>query len=372
MKIVIFVNSLAAGGAERVTANLANYWAGKGWQVTIVTLAPKTSDFYGLHFTVRRVALGLDGNSTNHGLAILNNLKRAAALRRLIKSEKPNVVLAMMTTANILLSIATLGMRSVVTIGSERIHPPQYPLGPIWEFLRSCFYRRLTAMVALTQESARWLEKHAHPRNIVVIPNAASWPLEKMEPILAPPKKLSNERTLLAVGRLDTQKQFDHLISAFGRLAEDFPSWRLVILGEGLERATLEALVDKEGLNGRVLMPGRVGNVGCWYETADLYVMTSRFEGFPNTLVEAMAHGLAVVSYDCDTGPRDIIRHNVDGVIMPANDVKALEFTLRSLMLDEPLRQRFSRRAIEARERFSLAHVAGKWEELFEGAMASE
>ena len=114
---------------------------------------------------------------------------------------------------------------------------------------------------------------------------------------------------------------------------------------------------------------GRAGTGGEWYERADLYVMSSRFEGYPNTLAEAMAHGLAAVSFDCDTGPRDIIRHEVDGLLVPPGDVAALTAALDRLMDDATLRQQFAERAVDARRRFSMERIAGTWEDLFKEIM---
>jgi glycosyltransferase involved in cell wall biosynthesis len=105
--------------------------------------------------------------------------------------------------------------------------------------------------------------------------------------------------------------------------------------------------------------------VGEWYERADLYVMTSRFEGFPNTLAEAMAQGLPAISFDCNTGPREIIRHEVDGLLVPPGDTVGLKFALDRLMGDSILRAQFATRAVEARERFSMERIARMWEALF-------
>lgn len=366
MNLLIFIHSLNSGGAERVSANLANYWAGRGWRVTVVTLASSESDFYQLHPAVRRIGLDVAGRSGSVAAGAAANLRRVAALRRVLRELQPDVALAMMSTANVLLALATFGMTAVIALGSEHTYPPMIPLGRVWEELRSRLYGRLDAVVALTSESERWLQEHTSARRVPVIPNPAPWPLPIQAPTLSPPPRGDGRYMLLAVGRLGEEKGFHRLLDAFQQLADAFPDWRLVILGEGSERQALEAQVAAAGLHGRVSLPGRAGNVGQWYEAADLYVMSSRFEGFPNTLAEAMAHGLPAVSFDCDTGPRDIIRHEVDGLLVPAADVPALASALRRLMADEDLRQRFGERAREARERFSMARVAGMWEALFQ------
>lgn len=134
--------------------------------------------------------------------------------------------------------------------------------------------------------------------------------------------------------------------------------------GEGPKRLELEALVKHLGLSHCVKLPGRAGNVTDWYQKADLYVMSSLFEGFPNTLVEAMAHGCPVISFDCDTGPRDIIRHEIDGLLVPVGNIPALTASLDQLITDADLRTQYSIRAVEAQNRFSLKQILSLWDRL--------
>jgi len=365
MNIIFFISSMGAGGAERVTANLANYWAELDWRVIVVTMAPTAEDFYKLNPKVDRISIGVSGDSSGAVGGIVANLKRVFAFRRILLKYKPDVAVGMMSTSNVVLALSSFGLRRIVTVGSERTHPPARPLGLVWEVLRSTFYPCLDALVVLSSESAVWMQKNTRTQNISIIPNAATWPLPLQEPML-PPQSLANDRyTLLAVGRLSEEKGFHYLIQAFRRLADDCPEWRLVILGDGPDRRKLELQVDASGLTERVCFPGKVGNVGQWYETSDLYVLSSLFEGFPNTLIEAMAYGLPAISFDCDTGPRDIIRHEIDGLLVPAGDVDKMVEALRRVMSDVHLRKEMSERAIEARERFSLERIAGMWEDLF-------
>lgn len=354
------------GGAERVTANLANYWADKGWEITVVTLAPRSFDFYELHPAVKYVTLNLASDSSNAVAGLWQNLYRIRALRRVLRKIQPDIALGMMTTANVLLALATLGLR-IRTIGSEHVHPPQYPLNALWEELRQRTYGLLDAVTALTSESANWLKAHTNARKVPVIPNAAPWPLPVQQPKVSPESVCQLGRwILLAVGRLETEKGFDALLNAFTGLAHKHSGWDLVVLGEGSLRTLIERQVQMAGLEKRVFLPGRVGNLGEWYERADLYVMSSRSEGFGNTLAEALTYALPVVSFDCDTGPREIIRHDVDGLLVQPGNLVALTVTLDRLMGDAALRERFAGRAVEARERFSLERVSGLWEELFE------
>jgi glycosyltransferase involved in cell wall biosynthesis len=364
-RLVIFIHSMGGGGAERVAANLANHWAAKGWQITIVTLSPQSGDFYTLNPAVTRIALALDGDSRNSLVGMVQNLRRVMALRRVLRKIQPDIALGEMTTANVLLALAAFGLR-VRAVGSEHVHPTQYPLSPLWEGLRRRAYGQLYAVTALTSESACWLKANTNARRVTVIPNAVPWPLPVQEPKVSPESVCSFERkVLLGVGRLDAEKGFNWLVEAFTGLAQEHTDWDLVILGEGPMRSMIEHQVRTVGLEKRIFLPGRVGNVGEWYERADLYVMSSRFEGFGNTLAEALAHGLPAVSFDCETGPRNIIRHEIDGLLVPPGDVASLTAALDRLMSDADLRQRFAERAVEARERFSIERIAGMWETLF-------
>ena len=365
-RLLIFIYSMGGGGAERVAASLANYWAAQGWEIKLVTLASSRLDFYELHAAIGRVPLDLASESPNSAVGFLQNLRRVVALRRILRKFEPDIAISMMTAANVLLGLAAIGGPSLI-VGSEHTYPPRVPLSPFWEELRRVIYGRLHAVVALTTDAADWLKANTTVRTVAVIPNAAPWPLPIQPPIVEPNDVCRPGRhVLLAAGRLETEKGFDLLLNAFAPLAKRHPDWDLVILGEGSLRSSLEQLVCAADLQGRTFLPGHVGNLSEWYQRADLFVMSSRFEGFGNALAEALAHAVPAVSFDCTSGPRHILRHGIDGLLVPAGDLPSLQAGLDRLMGDSSLRQRFSSRAVDARDRFSLKHIAGLWERLFE------
>ena len=293
MKLLIFISSLSGGGAERVTVSLANHWARKGWEITIVTLKRQSDDFYALNHAVRRIALGMHGDSGNVIVGLIQNLRRVMALRRVLREIGPDVALGMMDRANVMLAIASCALPQIRTVGSERVYPPQNPLGTLWGRLRFHSYGHLHAVVAQTDKGAEWLKSRTKAQRVFAIPNPVNWPLINQIPFINVENiRGSGRKLLLAVGRLSCQKQFGLLVGCFQSLASSHADWDLVILGEGPLRLELEVQVNEASLGNRVFFPGRAGNIGDWYECADLYVMSSRFEGFPNTLVEAMAYGL--------------------------------------------------------------------------------
>ncbi|CAM4011546.1 glycosyltransferase family 4 protein [Bordetella tumulicola] len=369
-RVLIFIHSLHGGGAERVAADLSAQWAQSGWQVSLVTQADAQDDAYALHPAVQRKILHTAGGGG--GLrGIWANVRRVRALRRVLRDFQPDIVLGMMTTASVLAVMAARGLPCKV-IATEHTHPPSQTLSGLWQRLRRVTYPHAASVVALTRGTADWLAQHVPGCKLAVIPNPVHWPLSRAEPVQMPPPA-EGRRRLLAVGRLHPDKGFDLLIQAFASVAGQHPDWDLIILGEGTERARLQAQADAAGLQARVAMPGRVGNVGDWYESADLYVLTSRFEGLSNTLLESLASGLAAVCFDCDTGPREVVREGIDGVLVrPNGDVPAMAAALTKLMSDDAARQALARHAIEARERFSIQRVLGLWQQLFDDVRGQE
>lgn len=368
----MIISSLSSGGAERVATTLANHWAEKGWQINVITFSSAEQDFYTLSPKATRISLNLAGESSGVLSGLRNNLARLRALRHNLQSRAPDIALGFMPNTNILCGLACMGT-GAVAIGSEHIHPPMAPLGQPWAGLRRWVYPRLAAVSALTNDSAEWIRTQTQARSVPVMPNPIPYPIPDGKPAIDPSEvkaKLGGGKILLAVGRLTHEKGFDRLLAAFSIVHINHPDWRLIILGEGPLRGKLEQYCQELGLLNAVAMPGAVGNIGAWYNASDAYVMTSHFEGFGNTLAEALTYGLPSVAVDCETGPREILRHEMDGLLVPQDDLDALANALDRLMGDSSLRKRFSKHAIAARERFAVERVAKQWEEILEHALS--
>ena len=180
----------------------------------------------------------------------------------------------------------------------------------------------------------------------VVLPNPVMLPLPSKPPVLDPGDLIDPERKLLlTVGRLDPPKRQDLLIQAFAdAVASD---WELVVLGEGPSRLELEALTAKLGLAGRVRLPGFAGNLADWYIRADLFVLPSSYEGFPNALLEAAAHGTASIAFDVKAGPRDILGADCErGLLLPddGTPLRHLADALKHLTQDHTARMELAAR----------------------------
>jgi glycosyltransferase involved in cell wall biosynthesis len=361
MRIAFYINSLSQGGAERVVSILASYWAAKGHGVAVITAA-RSRDFYVMHPAVQRLYLGAEG-APAFGSGLRANLRRVMELRGKLRAFRPDTAIAMMDTANVVLACAGLRLSGISRLGSERVYAPSAPMSQIWSLLRRWSYGFLDGIVVQSKDSASWVLNNTWARRAFIVPNPLSLPLLRQEPVVAPSSVAAEfQYRLIAVGRLERQKGFDLLLEAFARIMSSTPEWALVIVGEGSQRKALELQVRSLGLAHRAFVVGNVGNIGDWYTYSDLFVLPSRFEGFPNALLEALGHGLPVVSFDCQTGPSEIVRHGVDGLLVEKENVDGLAAALVRMMEDRALRGACARRAGEAAERFSVGRVAGLWE----------
>ena len=365
---MIFLGSLTSGGAERVTSVLSKYLVKKNhFSVVVVTLDGTKRDFYSLDTRVKRIAMDM-AEETNGSSKFFSNIKRVQAFRKVVKQEGPDIILAMMTRYAVIALIATFLMK-VKIIVSERNYPGKRENHKMWDLLRKYFYRFADLHVVQTKKIAEWLEKNTHLKNFKIIPNSISWALPKYEPILKPSDYISDEdKVVLAVGTLKEQKGFDLLLDAVTDILPSNPEWKLIIIGEekneagscGL-REQFEKKIKENGLVDQILMPGRAGNVMEWYNRADIFVLSSRFEGFPNVLLEAMSSGCASISFDCDTGPADMIDNYQNGILVPDGDVEKMESAIQFLIQNSEVREQFGKKAEKLREKYSEKNILSQW-----------
>ncbi len=243
----------------------------------------------------------------------------------------------------------------LVTIGQEHMHPDHH--APALRRAMRRRLRRLDAFVVLTEGHRARYRRHLRGRaRIEVIPNT-------VRP-LAGPKADPAARTIFAAGRLVDQKGFDLLVEAFAPVAAAHPDWRLRICGHGPRRAALAARIARLGLDEAVSLEPPTDDIGGAMAAASVFALSSRFEGFPLVLLEAMSKGMAVAAFDCPTGPRDIVEHRRNGLLVPRRDVAALSTALLELVEDEELRRRCGRAAAVTAQRWAMPAIGPRWDAL--------
>lgn len=358
MKITLIINSLTYGGAERIMSIMANYWSAKGWKITLLTFDENEIPDFPLDSDINYIPLGIAEKSLNTIIGIWNNLKRIRILRHAIINSNPDVVISFMSRINITTLLAMRWL-NIPVIVSERSNPEKSYLGWNWQQLRKFTYLFADKIVFQTQRARDYFPEKLQNKSCV-IPNMVVLPAIKKQSL----DKFSIERSLIAMGRFVPEKGFDLLLQAFAKLKDNYPQWTLTILGDGKLRPELESLRKELGLSDRVYFPGMVNDTYTFLQQADIFIMSSRFEGFPNAICEAMACGLPVISTDCPSGPREIIRDGIDGILVPNEDVSALAAAIERLISNEQERNSLAVRAIEITERFSVKKIMEMWEDV--------
>jgi glycosyltransferase involved in cell wall biosynthesis len=380
--MTLVISTLRGGGAERVVSNMANYWASRGWSVTVLTVSHgheppyyqldpqvvhRDMMFYrnalhpvpnaGLLMALKEI---FDDCSPAERRTLIPELSLISALRHAIIDTRPQCVISFINLTNVRVLLATRGLGLPVIV-SERVDPHQDPLPEGATLLRRRLYPMAQYLVAQTVEAADYFAAQVGDRRRA-IPNPV------LQPELPDPGNDASAqkvgRILVGMGRLAEQKGFALLLSAFSMVADKHPSWSLQIWGEGPQREALERLSRELNLSGRVSLPGFTRRPFEALSRADLFAMSSLAEGFPNALCEAMACGLPVVSFNCSSGIREIIRDGVDGLIVRAADPTALASALDGLMANEGERRRLAVKAVEVTKRFGLEETMSRWERL--------
>lgn len=367
-KVCFYLYSLTSGGAERVTVALAKFLAQRNYDVTIITKRGPDMDFYSIPDGVHRLSLDLNGEQSLF-TKLSENITVWRKLRNHLRKKKPDVLIGMMTDAAVMSILAALRTPAKIVI-SERNFPGTWDYS-FWYLMRKLLYGLADGHASLTPEASDWLEQNTGAKNVHTIPNSVQWPMHSIKPIVSPDSFVpANKKLILAVGSRPYVKGFDLLLDAFTKTNHE--NWVLVILGvdkNSCKKEEYRALlnqIEELNLQSKVLLPGCVGNVGDWYEQADIFVLSSRNEGFGNVLLEAMAAGCATISFDCDSGPRHVIEHNKNGLLVEPENTDELSKTMNVLMDDPELRNKLAKQAIGVRDTFSEENILGKWVELIE------
>ena len=360
-RVVFTIDSLKLGGAERVLLRWAGWCREEGWQVLVITRQGPQRDAYPVPEGVERwVEPRLSPPLERLGWFAFP--WRLLALRQLLRRYRSDVVVGVTTLPAVKLLLASAGL-PLRTVVSERNYPPAKPPSLPWRWLRRFTYPRADLHLVQTVPAGVWLRDHCAVTRQRLLPNPVSWPLPDREPVVSPDDWLAADHPLiLAAGTKAHQKGFDRLMPVFAELGRRSPNLHLALLGlapgryhgRDQQAELRQALADSADLQRRLLLPGVSGSMARWYARATVFVLPSRYEGFPNVLLEAMAAGCACIASDCLTGPSDLIRHGENGLLLPPQaTTEAWVDAIETLLIDPDYRQRLGARAATVRERYA-------------------
>lgn len=361
LKLLFCIKSMntPGGGAERVLAEVTSGLAARGHEIGVLSFDPPGGrSFYSLDQRIKRIELGV--GSTRDPATVFSTVRRIKALRSSVRTFAPEVAIGFMHSMFIPLGFA-LAKTSIPMIASEHIVPEHYRRRPVEAFLL-CFTPLVAKSMTCVSEQAQRSYPKFLARKMYIIPNPVNVETVGRADVRACGKC---RKLLLAVGRLEPQKDHVTLIKAFSRIADKFSDWDLRIVGDGRLKKSLEALIRSLGLGLRVSLPGAVQDISKEYLSAQLFAQPSRYESFGLTTAEALAHGLPAVGFDDCQGINQLIQPGINGYLASGKGDRTsnLANALMILMQDSELRAKLARHTNDILDLNRPEYVITCWEE---------
>ena len=348
-RYVFFIGTLCNGGAERVVSILAGHMAGQGMDVEALTYYDRPIS-YEIDPRVKLTAVETMTGSSN-------KVKNLLAIRKYFK-KNAKVVISFLAPFNIMAIAANMG-NGIPIIVADRNDPTKVPSNTVVRKLRDFLYRFATGVVVQTKKNQAYFSEAVQKKSRVIY-NPID--LRENAGIALNCKK---EKKIVTAGRLMPQKNQKMMIRAFSEVLKLHPDYKLVIYGEGPAREELEALSKELGVEKNVLLPGNVNDIHERIKDAEIFVLSSDYEGMPNALIEAMCIGLPSISTKV-SGATDLILDHENGILTDLNDQKQLEHAMLELMEDERLREKLTKNAVKLNEELEVSKIMQQWIEFIE------
>jgi GalNAc-alpha-(1->4)-GalNAc-alpha-(1->3)-diNAcBac-PP-undecaprenol alpha-1,4-N-acetyl-D-galactosaminyltransferase len=354
-KAIAFISyGLSPGGSERVITTLANSFC-MTYEVFLVTLVDCES-FYPLDPRIKHLSCDLHTDSKSIGVnRIYEYFKTIKRLTNIFKDNEIELVISFFTTVNVM-SIIASKWSSIPCIVSERNNPVANAPSFFWKALRNLTYKFTDSLIVQTLANANYFQEIMPVKKIKVVPNPLAGILTDKRKLVANSER---EKIILNVGRLDSNKSQDLLLRAFANVSND--DWRIQLVGDGDQFENYRGLTQVLGIEKKVEFLGTKKNIWDFYNKSMIFVFTSKSEGFPNALIEALYFGLPSISTNCPHGPSELINNGINGYLIPVDDQKQLEDKLSLLMNDETIRSKFSIQALIDSKAYKIDNIQQLW-----------
>lgn len=347
--ILFVISSLGSGGAERVVSELANYFCKKDIEVSILLISNDNVSYE----IDENVKIIYGSNQIDGKNRISDFFSRISLIRKYVRLIQPSITISFLSTINIYSCLA-LGFSKNKLIVSERNDPKRSPDESIKRIIRNIVYYFSEGYVFQTDEARNYFCRKIKNKGVVIA--------NPIKPDLPDVYNGDRAKKIVAVGRLEEQKNYSLLIKSFNLIADEFKDYKVEIYGEGQERNKLEKQISDLNLSNRVLLMGRHNDVHDRIKDASLYVLSSHYEGMPNALMEAMALGLPCIATNCSGGgPKKLITNGVNGILVENDDEVALSKEITLVLQGSQISKDLSNKATLVRSDFSIDIIGGLW-----------
>ncbi len=357
IKIYFYISNLAKGGAERVCINLAEYFYSSGYEVAIIT-SYKSNEEYNLSSKIRRILL----NETYYsGNIIYRNIILIKKLRKIIKSDKPDIIISFMAESNLRLLLSTIGL-DTKRIVSVRNDPDKEYNGLIGRIVGKLILPTADGCVFQTEQAKNWFPKKLRDKSAVIKNPVREEVFHiKRNPVHA---------RIINIGRLEEQKNQKMLINSFEVVLKKYPKAELLIYGEGALRDELKKIIASKRLNKNIKLCGYFNGIDSTLSKADIFILSSDYEGLPNALMEALSAGVPSISTDCPCGgPKSLIVNGVNGILVPTNDESKLAQAIIDLLSDDSKKENLSKNAKKFSKEYRTEIINNEWKEYIENVV---
>lgn len=348
MNILIVVAGLGSGGTERVATKILNYLKYNDNKLTIITLS-EGDEFFDVPQYVKKLNIPAKVNSK-----IISNLERIQEIKNVIKSHEIDCMISLGDTTNVVCIIAAIGC-SCKTIISERSDPEIKIISIYWAVLRRVLYRFATLHVAQSLHAMNLVEKLFSVKRQVIIGNSYN-----LDCFIKSAESNYDKIIILSVGRLTKEKGYINMLNAISIIESQIKNYEYIIVGDGEQRKEIEDFIENKKLFNTVKLIGKVRDVGKYYHEANIFLFGSTHEGFPNVLVEAMAHGLPVISTKCSGGVEEVLADDV-GIIVAQNNPIEMADAILDLISSKEKREMYSKKSINKSIEYRDSVISKKW-----------
>ena len=355
MIILFYINSIHHGGAQRVMINLADYLSANNFDCVLITSYLDDWE-YPVPKKVKRLSIYSDKKEMGNFIA--KNFSLVKKLRNIVKNENADILVSFMGEPNIRSILACFGLKTKNIISIRNDPKKEYP-NIFMSFLAKVLFNKADGIVFQTKDEQEYFSKRIQKKSKII--------LNTVDTVFFNTKLSRKRKDIVTTGRLTKQKNHELLIRAFAEIANDIED-NLFIYGDGELKDYLQDLINELHMNNRVFLPGPTHDVVNVLKDKKLFVLSSDFEGMPNSLMEAMAMGLPCISTDCPCGgPKSIINNMHNGVLTKVGDVKELENSIYNLIVDEDKRKSIEDNAkITSKKLFVSEIINEEWKKYIE------